>query len=786
MRFRVHRGAKASAARKDACGAGDSHRGQVSPPFRAALLATLAIAVAGALLPAVATASLPDGRVYEQVSPANKNGNIAGVNVGDEPQGAIAAADGNSVLYGASGAIGVAVGSPLQIEPVVSRHYPGRGWETVAAKPRQVGSWSLLENRSSTLVPSEDLSYVLYTDKGSYVAGGEPADPDESSNIYLAGPGPAGEPTPDPFVEPAWLGRPAIVNPIPALGENTEARGIGYVADILPAGPPSDSGTAYFAYSGTLLPEDASRAPYVGNGLDEEIAPGVVHPWGFYEWHGGTLSSAGTLPADSLYPGEPDPWGAEPSALAGNLHIQSNMGLNAAIMPDSFGNEVSSDGSRALFVSPDPLSEHPANDPPELYVRVTAPDGTATPVLVSQDALLPELNGLPAPAPAGVTGRVRPQLDFSNRLLTSFAYATPDGSRVFFASTDRLTAQAPSDPNVKEYEFDLEAQGGRGEVSYLPGVTGPVLTVSPDGSRLLFENTAAPVPAIELWQRSASGEEAIKQIAQLPPPVATKTNSPTSGQCSGPCLLIPSAYASADGSVFAFETDSPLGGDLNNGGGFEQIYRYEASAEKLVCVSCPPRGALPSGNATFSNDLNPSEGGAAGWLDSRGISEDGSRVFFDSPDPLVAQDVNRQRDVYEWENGFTYLISDGTSDQPSFYLDSSASGGDVFFVTASGLVPGDRDGGYDVYDARVPQSGDNPPVAAVPCQGEVCQGPPSVPSLLGAPSSATFSGLGNIAQPPEAKPVVRSKQKPKKRKQKKLKKGKKAKRAKTRKGRGGR
>jgi hypothetical protein len=90
--------------------------------------------------------------------------------------------------------------------------------------------------------------------------------------------------------------------------------------------------------------------------------------------------------------------------------------------------------------------------------------------------------------------------------------------------------------------------------------------------------------------------------------------------------------------------------------------------------------------------------------------------------------------------------------------DNSVNGNNVFFSTAEGLAPGDTDGGYDVYDARIPEPGEKPALA-VPCEGEVCQGPPSVPSLLGAPASATFSGLGNPAPavpaaPAATKPVV--------------------------------
>jgi hypothetical protein len=114
--------------------------------------------------------------------------------------------------------------------------------------------------------------------------------------------------------------------------------------------------------------------------------------------------------------------------------------------------------------------------------------------------------------------------------------------------------------------------------------------------------------------------------------------------------------------------------------------------------------------------------------------------------------VQEGRDVYEWENGVVYLISSGRSSQNSFFLDNSESGSDVFFVTAEGLVPGDTDGAYDVYDARVPHAPENPPATAVPCEGSVCQGPPNVPSPLTPPASATFTGLDNPE--PAATPVV--------------------------------
>jgi hypothetical protein len=165
------------------------------------------------------------------------------------------------------------------------------------------------------------------------------------------------------------------------------------------------------------------------------------------------------------------------------------------------------------------------------------------------------------------------------------------------------------------------------------------------------------------------------------------------------------------------------------------------------------------------------------------MSANGRRVFFDTPTPLVAQAVNGKRDVYEWEadgegscvtvGGCTFLISSGSASENSYYLDNSESGGDVFFATSAGLVPGDTDEAYDIYDARVPRPGDTTPPAVPPCKGSVCQGPPPVPQLLGAPPSETFSGPGNPAPAPEVKPAVTTKPKAKAKAKKKKKKSKK-------------
>ena len=47
------------------------------------------------------------------------------------------------------------------------------------------------------------------------------------------------------------------------------------------------------------------------------------------------------------------------------------------------------------------------------------------------------------------------------------------------------------------------------------------------------------------------------------------------------------------------------------------------------------------------------------------------------------------------------LLSSGTSQQESAFLDASMSGNDAFFLTSQPLVASDKDTNFDLYDARV-------------------------------------------------------------------------------------
>ena len=721
-------------------------------------LACLSAGVAAALLPATASADatlegppefsaapgLPDGRVYEQVSPADKNGNEAGGSTTAYDTGAtdhygLASPDGNAVLFEGTGPIGE---SPSGLNKwFVATKKPGEpGWGTRSLLPAETeGQYA--GTGLDQLDPSSDLSHAVVLAAGNLLheegCGGGP---------YLTGP--------DPFVAATWLRRPAIEDPIVNCQEHSEEA-------AAPVGGTPDFSTVYFTYAGTLLLEDAERALHSGTGSP-------VEAWGFYENAEGVLREAGVLPADSPYPGKPDPFGAVPAA--------SGRGRNPS------GNEISADGSRAFFVSPDPGSCEPAGqndcttDPPELYVRE---NGEKT-LLVSQDTLLPQDEGLHASAPGGVLRMPNPvrQLDGQGELNGSYVFASPDGSQAFFQSASALTKPAEeaslgSEP--KTYDFDVDTGG----LTYLPGVVlgeqGEILATDSDGSSFAFVRPEAggELAQLELWSAGPNGGS-VAPVTQLP-------EYPS----------VPEARMSSNGSVLVFQTAATIAGFNNRGShtngsvaepGSDEIYRYDVPANTLGCVSCAPAGVTPRENTSisvlwtsefmFSKELVEIP---KAIVDERGISTDGDRIFFESSDPLVPQDSNTDspaitcgeasscpqgRDVYEWENGVVYLISTGRSPLNSYLLDSSANGNDVFFATAEGLVPGDTDGGYDIYDARIPHEGEPYPPKAVPCEGPVCQGPPNVPSPLTPPASATFSGLGNPTSevaPAVVKPKATSK-----------------------------
>ena len=112
-----------------------------------------------------------------------------------------------------------------------------------------------------------------------------------------------------------------------------------------------------------------------------------------------------------------------------------------------------------------------------------------------------------------------------------------------------------------------------------------------------------------------------------------------------------SAQVTPDGRAVLFMSSQSLTGYPNEG--LEEVYVYDAEIDRLFCASCNPGGAPPASTGYADNaaflPLPFSTGQSMNTYQPRWISEDGSRVFFDSEEPLVPQDKNGLQDVYEWE-----------------------------------------------------------------------------------------------------------------------------------------
>ncbi len=226
------------------------------------------------------------------------------------------------------------------------------------------------------------------------------------------------------------------------------------------------------------------------------------------------------------------------------------------------------------------------------------------------------------------------------------------------------------------------------------------------------------------------------------------------------------------GRFFVFSTNEQLTPEVTGGG--KNIYEYDALSGRLTRVSVGENGYDANANSSaFSATIAAPEYGGANEeaqaqfeTNTRALSDNGSTVVFTTSAALSPRAVNDSHpqpgppDIYESHDGQVSLISTGHSLTPDETPVITPSGRDIFFTSTEGILPQDTDGLKSLYDARIGGGFPAPPVPAGGCNGDSCQGPPSVPSLLGAPASATFTGLGNPAPPaptPAAKPKPKAK-----------------------------
>lgn len=317
------------------------------------------------------------------------------------------------------------------------------------------------------------------------------------------------------------------------------------------------------------------------------------------------------------------------------------------------------------------------------------------------------------------------------------------------------------------YEADLET----GASTLRPAISGSPVGLSDDGRRMLFVEAptgggtdwtlhywddSSPGTSVEL---GSLGAEASLSVGVQAPPRARVYR------------------ALDDGRTWIFSaTGSPDPARPNVSPITQQLYRWTVGEAAPTCLSCEPLDgvARTSGvNVTVQQVVNTEvltapTVSATSWGTDFGFSwrklaepghatsDDGRLILFDSPDRLVAEDTNNVRDVYLWDRDAApghqlQLVTSGKGNAPSYALDIDPTGRNVFFSTQEGLVLADRNGNFNVYDARV---GGGFPGSQESCAGEACR-PPVIPALPASIGSGALSGDGNVRPAPApAKPSI--------------------------------
>ncbi len=655
------------------------------------------------------TAFLPNCRAYEMVSPVNKEGgNIESVN---NINGFVAgleqaALDGNSIAFSSYKAFGDVDAAPYANQYLARRG--GEGWINEAISPKREGP-SLMTYLSAEL----DRQYKAFS-------------PDLCSGWVVQDAKPI-------LAEGGIEGYPGLYRREDCGVGTGSFEAITRVEEPLGPQPPnlpprkfipelqgvsSDGSTAVFSVHDNLT-IDAPAQPQAcidePSPSAEECQPRV------YEARAGELRYVCILPSEIAYAG---------ACAAGN-----SGGGGTAERSGSMTHAVSEDGSRIFWTAA-------GSETGKLYLRLDNSQPSAETIEVSS-------------APA-----------------TQFWIAAADGSKAIYSVGDTA------------YEFDLSTETSTPISGGFRGVAG----ASDDASRVYLASTEALTGS----QTNSAGDEAQAGALNLYLYEAGDgfkfigTVPSVEGGPAEPSALsrFPSrhlASATPDGEQLAFMTKASLTGydntDALSGETDYEVFLYSAETGgpgTLVCPSCNPSNARPEGQELSDKAMFGRWAAAripvweSQLYGPRYLTDDGTRLYFDSFESLVSTDTNGKEDVYQWEQagagnceeeGDTYqpssggcldLISSGRSPQGSELTDISADGGDVFFKTYESLLSQDPDR-LDIYDARV-LGGFEPQQPLPPiCRGEMCLEDPAPAPVALSPSSQA-AGPGN---PPVAKPKPR-------------------------------
>jgi hypothetical protein len=685
-----------------------------------------------------ATLALPDDRAWEMVTPPNKGG--APVEALTREGGLIiASTSGNALTYLVDNALGEAVQGNRSPE-----------WQQILA-PRGPSVWSSADIATPSVkaegaTPGQAPEYQFFA-------------PDLSSALVVpvTGGGGRAEPPLAPGVTEAtpYLRDNATGTFLPLVTAANTAPGTKFGQELSFVSAAPDLSHVVIASSGALT--------------------GAGSAAGLYEWAAGALKFVSVLPN-----GAP----ASPVEL-GFYHVAARA--------------ISSDGSRIIWTK-----KEESTAAGRLYMRDT---------LKGQTIRLDAAQGVAEPS----KGSAEFQWASSDASLVFFT----DKQRLTPDSTAEPSKEPPS-ADLYECEIaeehgklachlkDLTVDHNEGEhaaVQYL------LLGASEDGSSVyLIAHGVLASNANGNGESAQAGEDNLYALhddgTQWSTTFIATLSKEDSAEWEGN-RVADSAYLTArvspNGRYLAFMSSAPITGydnvDANpeaKGARDEEVFLYDSATASLRCVSCNPLGARPEGvlDAEAADEglgllVDRREvwrghrlaGNIPGWtaqnlasalFQSRYLSDEG-RLYFDSHDDLVPAAENHKEDVYEYEpsgvgncqsasGGCVSLISGGSSDRESAFIEATPDGSNVFFVTEAQLLPQDTDTAFDIYDARectaLSPCLTPPKTEEAPCaEARTCRmAEPAQPIPGVSAATRTLSSAGNVvSQPPPARHGIEAK-----------------------------
>jgi hypothetical protein len=253
-----------------------------------------------------------------------------------------------------------------------------------------------------------------------------------------------------------------------------------------------------------------------------------------------------------------------------------------------------------------------------------------------------------------------------------------------------------------EAETDLEVNStGDAKMVHISGDGSHVYFISE--SQLVEGKGTAGQPNLYVWSGGAVRYIATVAADDVPRLGNWTTVVSPSYSAAGSTPGANQSRATEDGKAFIFVSRAPIG-SFDNAGHFE-VYRYEERGGALTCVSCNPLVDVATADSRLQ-DLAVSGLGLPNSVTNsvdvlHNLSEDGSRIFFETSEALSEADTDGVNDIYEWHQligegaAQISLITSGQStpyeefdgyQDPNVLMAITPDGSDVFFRSTDALV----------------------------------------------------------------------------------------------------